>query len=538
MSIHRGGAVLLVAAASVFAASGCAKDAREKSSIAETGGTAVVALPSDLDMANSLVTTERFTQEVNRYMLFLPLIQYDSALGYEGALARSFEMIGDTAVVFHLRRDVRWHDGVPTTAYDVEFTFDRARDPRTAFPNADWLVGWGPPQVVDSFTVRFRLEPVQDPLAGVALFPIMPKHLLESVPPEMMRQAAFNKQPVGNGPFRFVEYRANDRWIFEANPDFPAELGGRPYLDRIVVRVIPDQAARHTELETGNIHLLISSRAENFTKLDADPRFVGISRPSRNYAFIPWNTRRPPLDDARVRRALTMAIDRHEIIQVLRAGRAQIAAGPIGTESWAFDPAVEPLPFSPDSARALFDAAGIRDRNGDGLRDLPDGATWALELQFPANSPFNRDMAEMIRADLADVGVRLVPRPVDFSTMIGNLTSPQRNFDGALMGWENDIRISLKDLFHSTALGSPYQFASYANPVVDSVIDAAARTIARDAARPLYSRLQRLIRDDQPWTFLYYYSDLNTASERLQDVHMDIRGTFVNAGKWWLRQQP
>jgi len=376
---------------------------------------------------------------------------------------------------------------------------------------------------------------VQDPLAGVALFPIMPKHLLDTIAPEAMRQADFNKKPVGNGPFRFVEYRANDRWIFEANPDFPEALGGRPYLDRIVIRVIPDQAARHAELETGNIHLLVSSRAEDFTKLDADPRFVGISRPSRNYGFIPWNTRRPPLDDVRVRQALTIAIDRGEIIQVLRAGRGEVAAGPIGHESWAYDPAVQPLPFAPDSARRLLDAAGIRDTNGDGVRELPDGRPWQLELQYPSGSPFNRDMAEMIRADLAEVGVRLVPRPVDFSTMISNVTSPQRNFDGALMGWENDIRINLTDLFHSSAIGSPYQFASYANPAVDSVIDAAARTLDRNAARPLYSRLQRLIRDDQPWTFLYYYSDLNTASEQLQDVRMDIRGTFVNASRWWLK---
>ena len=536
MRLHRMRALLCAATAVPTIA--CGDRAGEKASVAETGGTAVIALASDLDMANSLVTAERFTQEVNRYMLFLPLIQYDSTLGYEGALARSFEMLGDTGVVFHLRRDVRWHDGVPTTAHDVAFTFERARDARTAFPNADWLIGWGPAHVVDSFTVRFALEPIQDPLAGVALFPIMPKHRLDSIAPEAMRQTAFNKNPIGNGPFRFVEYRANDRWVFEANPDFPDELGGRPYLDRIVIRVIPDQAARHTELETGNIHLLISSRAEDFTKLDADPRFVGLARPSRNYAFIPWNAKRPPLNDPRVRRALTMAMDRNEIIQVLRAGRGEIAAGPIGNESWAFDRSIAPLPFSPDSARALLDAAGIRDTNGDGIREFPAGKAWDLELQLPSGSPFNRDMAEMIRADLAEVGVRLVPRAIDFSAMIGNLTSPERKFDGALMGWENDIRINLKDLFHSTAIGSPYQFASYENPAVDSVIDAAARTIDREAARPLYSDIQRLIRDDQPWTFLYYYSDLNTASEQLQGVRMDVRGTFVNAGKWWLRQQP
>ena len=227
------------------------------------------------------------------------------------ALAESFEITVIRAITFKLRRDVFWHDGPRTTAYNVAFTFQRAADTATAFPNADWLIGWGAPQVLDSFTVRFPLERVADPLAGVALLPIMPRHLLESTPANQMAQAAFNKKPVGNGPFKFVEYRANDRWVFERNERFPEGLG-RPKLRGLVLRVIPEASVQAIELQTGSVHLATGVPLEQYPQLDADSVLRGVPRESRQYGFIPWNTRRPPLNDARVRRALTMAIDRAE----------------------------------------------------------------------------------------------------------------------------------------------------------------------------------------------------------------------------------
>lgn len=501
----------------------------------DTGGTAVVALKSDLDAANFLVSADAVTHDVLRNVLFVTLIRYTPELGYEPMLAQSFELQGDSAAVFHLRRDVRWHDQVPTTAYDVAFTFNRAADSVAAFPNADWLVGWGAPQVLDSFTVRFPLQRMADPLASVAQFPIMPKHLLEAVPADQMQQAEFNKKPVGNGPFRFVEYRANDRWVFEANPEFPGELGGRPYVSRLVLRVIPDVTAQVAELRAGNLHLALKMPVEQYKQLDADTGFQGIVRQGRQYAFIPWNAKRPPLSDARVRRALTMAIDRKELSDVLHGGLGELVHGPVGHYHWAYHRELQPLPYSPDSARALLRAAGITDRDQDGTLDLAGGAPFRLELKVPASSTIMRDMAEMIRADLAQVGVRASVKPLDFATLQQQLTSPDRPFDAALMGWENDLRLNFRDMFHSAAIGGPFQFASFRNATADSLMDLASALSSQELARPLWLRFQEVLQQEQPWTVLYAYPELYVRSERLQGVEMDIRGAFVNVQRWWLR---
>jgi peptide/nickel transport system substrate-binding protein len=500
----------------------------------DTGGTAVVALQTDLDAANFLVSVDGVTHDVLRNVLFLTLIRYSPELDYEPMLAQTFEMQGDTAVIFRLRRDVRWHDQTPTTAYDVAFTFERAADPASAFPNADWLVGWGAPQVLDSFTVRFALQPMADPLASVAQFPIMPKHLLSSVPAAQMQQAAFNKQPVGNGPFRFVEYRANDRWVFEANPAFPSALGGRPYLSRLVLRVVPEVTAQVAELRAGNLQLALKMPVEQFKQLDADSAFDGIVRQGRQYAFIPWNAKRPPLSDARVRRALTMAIDRQEISAVMHGGLGDLVHGPIGRYHWAYHRDLQTLPFNLDSARALLRQAGLTDRNQDGVLELANGTPFRLELKVPANSTTMVDMAEMVRADIERVGVRATVKPLDLATLSEQMTSRDRAFDAALMGWENDLRLNFRDMFHSAALAGPYQFASFRNATADSLMDAASALSSQEMARPIWHRFQQVLHEQQPWTVLYAYPELYIHSNRLQGVAMDIRGAFTSVGKWWV----
>jgi peptide/nickel transport system substrate-binding protein len=498
------------------------------------GGTLVIAGASDLQMLNSLVNADGMTREFINHALFLTLVKLDAALNVGPSLAQSWQNTGDSVVVFNLRRDVRWHDGRPTTAYDVAFTFQRAKDSLTAFPDAETLDNWKTVEVVDSYTVRLRGSPRRDALLGLIPFAIMPKHLLDSIPAGRLRQAAFNKNPVGNGPFRFVAQRANDRWAFEANTTFPRALGGRPYVDRVVYRVIPENTVQMTELRTGQVDVANAIRADQIKELDALPDLRAARRPTLKYAMITWNNKRGALTDANVRRAITIALNRPRMIEVLRGGYAQVAVSPVPPTHWAFDSALAPLPYDTTAARQLLRQAGYIDRNRDGVVENTVGKPLEIELEIAANNAFNRDIGEMVRSDLARVGVRVVPRPLDFATMIQHISGPEKNFDGAFLQFETDLQLNLNDAFHTSALGGPFQSASYSNAKLDALLDRANTARTRAAARPIWSQIQRILRDDQPWTFLWYNPELFVFRERVRGAQLDLRGAFADLPRWWL----
>ncbi|HET9984742.1 MAG TPA: ABC transporter substrate-binding protein, partial [Longimicrobiales bacterium] len=205
---------------------------------------------------------------------------------------------------------------------------------------------------------------------------------------------------------------------------------------------------------------------------------------------------------------------------------------------WAFDAALAPLPYAPDSAKALLAAAGYTDRNGDGVLEDAAGRPLGFELTVAARNDFNRDVAELVRAQLAAIGVRVVPRFLDFAAMIDIVSAPERRFDAVFMMFESDFRLGLRDQFHSAAIDGPFQLASYRNAEVDRILDAAPRITDRTRALPLWHRLQRILRDEQPWTVLWYAPELNAARASLRGLRTDVRGTFADVAEWRLDPAP
>src|SRR4029077_7864068 len=219
------------------------------------GATVLYASGADLQSINPLLTVHPLARQVQRYVLLLTLARYDSVLVPRPYLARSWSWSPDRkALTLRLMRDVRWHDGVPTTARDVRWTLDAARDPVVAYPRVQDLADLASVVAPDDSTVVLGFAAPQtrfpDVLTDLA---VLPAHLLDSVPRQALRRAAWNEQPVGNGPFRFVRHEPNRRWVFEANPDCPAALGGPPGVCRLVFAVVEEPVTKLAALVDGEL---------------------------------------------------------------------------------------------------------------------------------------------------------------------------------------------------------------------------------------------------------------------------------------------
>ncbi len=498
----------------------------------------VLGYASELQGLNPLLSTDQNANELIYYLLFTPLVTYDAEFRPAPALAESWTL-SDTTVTFQLRDDLTWHDGTPVTARDVAFTFERAKDPEFASPlAAAYLANVESVEMLGEHQIRFDFtaphsEPLQD-----FFWPPIPAHLLSGVDATEMARAPFNRDPVGNGPYRFVRWDANQQLVFTANPDYPEGLGGPPAIDEVIYRIIPDQTTMLAELLSGGIEVDGPLAPSQVGRVEAADGVELQSFPWRQFTYIGWNTRRPQFADAAVRRALTMAIDREAIVGAVLEGHGSVASGPI--PPWhRLAPGLEPLPHDPAEAAAALEEAGWTDTDGDGVREK-GGVRLSFDLLTNQRSPIYGDVARIVQSNLREVGVEAVPTLLEWQSVLASHRG--RDFDAVLTNWVLDsFRVDPRPLFHSSQveIENSANRSSYANPVADSLMDLGARTADEARAAEIWAEFVRVLQEDQPFTFMFWQEELAAVSRRLAGVRMDARGELATLPSWrWRDASP
>lgn len=498
------------------------------------GGTAVFGVLTDFSGFNPVTNTSATTVDVMQNMLFAPLIQYDEELNPQPYLAESWDLT-DNSVTFHLRDDVAWHDGQPVTAEDVKFTFDLAKNPETASLLGSAYVNMvESATVVDPQTIRFDFTaPHAQAIDGFWWAPL-PRHLLQDVAPAELSQAPFNQSPVGNGPYRFVQWDRNRQLVLEANPDFPADLGGRPNLDRVVFRVIPEATTMITELMNGSLDLVgYTLLPDQAVQLQNQSGIDLRSFPSREFTYLGWNNERPHFRDPETRRALAMALNRPELINALLHGFGAPAHGMIPPWSPMYTE-IDPLPYDANGARQLLTQAGWEDSNGDGVLDR-EGAPLSFTLLVNSANRTHQDIATVIQQQLQEVGARVEIRTVEFQTLLQQHKA--RNYDAVISNWTLDtFKVDPTPLFSCTEAQTPQSAnrAGFCDPQLDAFLTRGLRTADADEAKAIWAEYSRGLQQAQPITFLYWSEDLGAVGPRIQNVEMDVRSKLVNAREWWI----
>lgn len=488
----------------------------------------VYASGTDLESGNPLVTIHSLSRQIQRYGLFVTLAKYDSALTPIPYAARAWDWSPDRRrLTFHLVPGLKWHDGPPTTARDVAFTIDAARDPATGYWRAGDL------SLMDSVVARddstaevfFRSPQASFPLVLCEL-PILPAHLLASIPRADMRRAPFNLKPVGNGPFRFHERRPGERWAFRRNDDFPQALGGPPRLASVVVSVVDEPTTKFAGLASGDLDVAGISPAMA-PLASRDPSLRVIDYPVLFTTGLVFNVRKPPFDDDRVRRAISLSIDRERIVRAALAGYGTPAAGPVPPES--------PLALEAQPTRdtlladSLFDAAGLR-RGSDGRR-MRDGRPFTFDLLTVGSG--DNALEQLVQADLALRGVGVNIRQVELGTFLTQARAARKDFDVLVAGVPGDVALAfLGAMFEGRQAGGALDYAGYHVARLDSLF-AAAREARTDTDRvAAWRAVQRVLADASPVAWLYHSRGVQGVSARLRNVVMDLRGEMVTLARW------
>lgn len=520
------GAALVVAAAAA-----CGGDGGGGGTGGE-GGTVTAGMRTDFQPINPITAGDQYTIELINYALFTPLIQYNENLEVVPHLAESWELT-DTAVTFTLRRDVKWHDGRPVTAEDVKFTFDVAKDPASAsLIGSAYVPMVKSAEVRDSFTIHFTfLEPHAQALEDFWWAPA-PKHLLESVSAADMRNAPYNRAPVGSGPFKFGEWQANQRVIIVRNPAFPEALGGPAVLDRVVFRIIPEPSTMLTELFTGGVQVDVPLAPDQTRQVKQNNDVTLYAFPGKTVYYIGWNNKRPPFNNAAVRRALASAVNRQEIIDALLFGQGTPAIGTVPPWHPLFPQDAQALAYDVNAATQLLENEGWRDSNGDGIREK-NGRPLKFTL-LSSDNPLNRSVVEVLQSQFRKVGADVELRVLEFQTLLSQHKA--RDFDAVFSSWVLDnfqMASAPSALLHSKLSNVPNSTnrSAVSIPALDRLIDQAARTTDNAQARPTWREITDLLQQEQPITFVYWLNEL-AATRGVGNVKMDPRGELQSIAEW------
>jgi peptide/nickel transport system substrate-binding protein len=524
----------------------------------------VIAIQGDVDSFNPLFAEDVTAGEIND-LIFPGLVdsKFDTARGvldYQPLLAKSWEYRNDNRdIVFHMRTDAKWSDGVSVTARDVQLSYELYGDTLVASVRQSSVEGLlkskegrlqihEAVEVVNDSTVVFHYE---RPYAGQlfdAGLPIMPAHVYGKLPRQALRENPVNQNPIGSGPFLLKSWKPLQEIILESSPTSVLPCPAR--LARIIFRVIPDTHTRLAQLRSGEVDLVANVRVEDAIELQKSSQLRVIPTGERVYDALNWNNLDPkeyaetrgrvirphPLfGDASVRRALTLATNRKEIVQsYLRAFGCE-AIGPVSPLfRWAYNDTLKPLPYDPVAAAALLAECGWRDTDGDGVLDK-GGRRFSFVLKITAGDQLRSNIASIVQDELhalkIDVRVEQVERSVFWKDLM------QKRYDAWISGFSVPLQMQLDEMWGSDLRQSPFNLVSFRNKRVDEILKGAKRIHKETEYASAWKEFQVILYDEQPCTFLYWLNGLVAINRRVHGTKIGVLGTLHHAWEWHVEPQ-
>jgi len=484
--------------------------------IERSPGMMVQALPADPPSLNPMITNDSTSSEVTGYVYESLLDRDNATLDLKPRLADSWEVSPDhLSYTMRLRQGVLWHDGRPFTADDVVYTFERIMDPKVdAAQLRNYFKDVKGVERLDEYTVRVTYrEPYFKALEIIGGATIIPKHVFDDG--SDFNSHAANRRPIGTGPYRFEEWKSGRSIRLVRNEGY---WGPRPAVSGIYYEIVPDSTVRFellkkqaTDIESLRpIQWARQTEGEKFKKDFAKYRYW-----LPNYSYIGWNTKNALFFDKRVRLAMTMLVNREQILKEILLGQGEQVVSGFYKFGPQYDKSIETIPYDPAGARKLLAEAGWSDHDGDGVIDR-DGLPFRFTLLAGAGSAFARSVGLIMKEDMSRVGIDMNIRQLEWATMLKLLAD--RSFEAALMAWSLPITQDPYQVWHSSQAVKGSNFVGFANAAIDGILERARREFDDAKRNEMYRELQGIIHDEQPYTFLFINPSLVAVSKRFGNV--------------------
>ena len=442
-------------------------------------------------------------------MIYDTLVQYrEDTTDIEPALANTWDNSADGLTwTFYLREGVTFHDGSPFNAHVAVYSLNRPNAQLSDFFNStiNHIIA------LDDFTLEVQLNTPYAPFLS----------LIASTQNSIVSQTAvmhygmdFEYNPVGTGPFKFVRWDRNDQIVLQA---YDSHWAGKPAIDKLIFRSIPDNSIRFMELQAGHLHAMEFPNTDDLVLVQSDPVLELEMQPSLNVGYLAMNMEKPPYDNLKVRLAINHAFNKVDIIEKLYQGTGIPAKNPIPPSLWSYDDSIDAYPYDPEYAKQLLTEAGY-----------PNGfetTLWALPIPRPY-IPNGQALAEILQSQLSDIGIEATIVTYDWNTYIAKTQNGEH--DMAMLGWSAsaDPDNFFYYLLSKTTAQKPdaLNIAFYRSDEMQDVLDMARTSTDRAERIELYQKAQAIFHRDVPWVPLAHAQRLLVINKNVQNLKLSPSG--------------
>ncbi len=471
---------------------------------------------------NPILATDSASSEISNY-IFNGLVKYDKdAQNIIGDLAEKFYFEDNVTLIFEIKSGVKWQDGEPFSAKDVLFTYELINSPQVVSPYTSTFRMVKSVEVIDDLTVKVTYKEPYFKALELWMSGILPQHLLKDE--KNIMSSRFNMNPVGTGPYRLTKLEFSKNIELSAYDEY---FEHRSKIDKIIYHVIPDANTRFLMLKTQKIDVgsLEAMQIERQVEPSFFDNYKVIEEIAHAYTYLGLNLRREKFQDPRVREALSLAVDRDELVDILFMGHGQVCTGPFLPGGPSFNAEVKAPKPDLKRARALLKEAGYDEAH-----------PFSFEIATSNSSSIRPYAAQILQHQLAKVGVKVELRVMEWQAFLNTVVFP-REFDTVLLGWSLSLSPDPYLLWHSDSdKPGAFNFIGYHNKKVDSLIEMMQGTTEREALAKIQQQIFTDVVADNPYLFLFIPNSIQVVDKKIKNIEPTLNGIWHNYIEWEIQE--
>ncbi|SKB56304.1 peptide-binding protein [Malaciobacter marinus] len=476
-----------------------------------------LSISSSPSRLNPILSNDSASSQISQW-LFNGLLKYDKHGNIVPDIAKKFYFQTDTKLIIELKQGVLWHDGVEVTAKDALFTYETIKNLKVYTSIASNYKKVKSVEVLDKYKLQIEYKEPYFKALEIWLIGLLPYHLLKDE--KDLMTSKFNKNPIGTGPYKLNSLKNSSDIVLNANEKY---FEGKPKIDKIHYKFYPDTTTSFLMLKQKRLDVssLTPIQIDRQVNKEFYKNYKVIEEPAFSYTYMAFNLKNKKFQDIKVRKALSLAINRQEMVDILFFGHGKVCNGPFLPGTFAYDESIKPIKQDIKKAKELLKKAGY-DKNNP------------LEFELTTNTgnDIRINAAQILQHQLKKVGVNVKIRVLEWQAFLNTVVHP-RKFETLLLAWSLPLMPDAYPIWHSNSqeIGR-FNFTSYENKKLDKLIEKGAKTINKKELSKIYKRIFRKITNDLPYLFLFIPNSITVVNKDIKNIEPTFLGIMHNQIHW------